>query len=321
MSATPDLDPRILDRFLADEASSVERAQVAAWAAADPRNAALLATLRGAFGEPDDLPDTNASWHRLAARLESTAPPRRLWVRSAMRIAAGFILVAGGVTAWHFGREREHTLEAPLGRRVTATLSDGTQVTLGAGSRARWSSRFGGTTRDVALEGEGYFVVTHDTTRPFRVRARNGVVEDVGTRFVVRAWPELARLEVAVEEGAAAVSDTATARVRSGVVLVAGQVGRLARNGEVEVAAGGESSLAWAHGGLAFDDTPLSEALPALSRWYDVELRADSTLASRRLTARFANQSLSEMLDALSVALATRVVREGRVVVLSPLHQ
>ena len=105
------------------------------------------------------------------------------------------------------------------------------------------------------------------------------------------------------------------------MVLYAGQFGRLARNGEVEVVAGGESSLAWAHEGLAFDDTPLSEALPALSRWYDVELRADSTLASRRLTARFANQSLSEMLDALSVALTTRVVREGRVVVLSPLHQ
>ncbi len=51
------------------------------------------------------------------------------------------------------------------------------------------------------LEGEGYFEVTHDARRPFRVHAGDALTEDLGTRFVVRAYPELAAVDVAVAEG------------------------------------------------------------------------------------------------------------------------
>ena len=65
------------------------------------------------------------------------------------------------------------------------------------------------------------------------------------------------------------------------------------------------------------DGLTLEEALPQLERWFDVEIRvADPALASRRIFARFRDETLTQVLDALSLALGTRYDRSGRVVTL-----
>jgi ferric-dicitrate binding protein FerR (iron transport regulator) len=67
-----------------------------------------------------------------------------------------------------------------------------------------------------------------------------------------------------------------------------------------------------------FDATPLADALPELSRWYDVEIRVfDAELRSRPFTGRFRDESLSDVLDALSLALSARYERGGRVITFS----
>jgi transmembrane sensor len=240
------------------------------------------------------------------------SPPasRPRWFREAWRAAAVLLLLVGGSGVWWMQRDRVHVAQAPRGSRTKVVLPDGSTLMLAAGSSARWLGNFDRGTRDITLEGEGYFTVVHDTTRRFRVHARDGVVEDVGTRFVVRAWPELVRLEVAVEEGAATLTDSARARSAPGTLLRAGQVGRLGRDGAVTVSDNADALISWTRGELVFDDTPLSEALPALSRWYGVELRVDAALQTRRLNARFANQPLSQLLDALALALDARVIRD-----------
>lgn len=322
MSDSPaDLD-RLLDRVLAGEASAAEQAQAAEWAAADPRRAALLR------GVPDQLTtpavDTDAAWAALSARLDApvvrpitSAPSMRRPARWP-RVAAAAALVLAAIGGWRALAPSTIELVAPTGQRVSRTLPDGSTITLAAGSRARWSRDFGAATREVQLDGEGYFDVVHDTTRPFRVRARDGVAEDVGTRFVVRAWPELPHLEVAVEEGIVALADTAQARSARGTLLSAGQRGVLTDDGRVAVSTDVDEALGWIRGELVFDDTPLREALPAIGRWYGVTLTADATMADRRLTARFAQQPLEQLLEALGLALNARVRRDGTSITLAP---
>ena len=100
-------------------------------------------------------------------------------------------------------------------------------------------------------------------------------------------------------------------------LLHAGQRGRLRESGVV-VSADVASALAWTRGELMFDDSPLSEVLPAIERRFDVTVTADPALAGRRLTARFTAQSLDDVLTALRVALGVRVVISGRTVSLTP---
>jgi transmembrane sensor len=75
--------------------------------------------------------------------------------------------------------------------------------------------------------------------------------------------------------------------------------------------------FAWTEGRLVFDNTPLREALPQLSRWFDLEFRlADSSMGDVPLTATLRTQPTSDVLDNLAASLGMRQRQEGRTVTL-----
>jgi transmembrane sensor len=281
--------------------------------------------LRSALSSRAHGTETDAAWAVLRGRMaeadrtaveRQVVPIRRPW-RVALRYAATILIAVGGTLVWR-SMGQSGSLDAPAGSSRSVMLPDGSRLTLAPGSRATWDRGFGRTAREIRLEGEGFFDVVHDTTRPFRVIARGGVAQDVGTRFVVRARPELPMLDVAVQEGAVALSPTAPAAGVAPTVLVAGQRGQLRADGQVAVSAAPADSFDWLDGALAFEATPLNEALPELGRWYAVELRASPALAGRRLSARFVPQPLPQLLDALALALDARVVHDGASYTLIP---
>lgn len=328
MSGDLPLDPVLLDRYLSGALSDVERRDVLARLSADPHLAALVRAIPRAV-RPAEPPHTDALWAALSARIATAAPSddlaapraarearvvgasRTPWMRRSATIAAGLVIVAGAAASWQMVRPRGGTIAAPLGRTVTASLPDGTSLTLEAGSRVRWAAAFGRRTRDVVLEGAAYFVVVHDSARPFRVHARDGVIEDIGTRFTVRAWPELRTVDVAVEEGSVAVADSASARVDRGTVLVAGQRGRLAADGRVAVSTDAAVDPGWMRGALVFDDVPLTDALLEIGRRFDVTVDADASLTGRRVTARLTAQSREAILNAIALSLNAHLDSSG----------
>lgn len=83
-----------------------------------------------------------------------------------------------------------NTIEVPKGSEFDLILSDGTRVWLNADSKLKYPVTFGSDKREVELEGEGYFEVTRDETRPFRVVVEKQTVEVLGTEFNVDAYPE-----------------------------------------------------------------------------------------------------------------------------------
>jgi transmembrane sensor len=334
MTDEPPFDLILLDRYLAGDASPADRERVEVWLQSHPGTAQLLRELpRAATGDAQHA-QTDASWQSLSARIRAAGSGDDLserraqvvaaahmrrpapWLRRASAVAAVLLLMVGGVATWR--ATRGGSLDAPRGRDVTATLPDGSRLTLSAGSRATWSSSFGKKSRDITLQGQALFDVVHDATRPFRVHTRDAVAEDIGTRFVVRAWPELASVEVAVEEGLVALSDSLHPRTDSTTVLHAGQLGRLDATGQVVVTTDADVALALTRGELVFDNRLLTEVLPAISRRFDVDIRADGALAERRLSARFAAQSLDEVLNALALSLDVRLARSGRSITLTP---
>jgi transmembrane sensor len=330
-------DWHLIDRYLAGEATPDEVAALQARAKSDPAWATALDLLRADATAPRSTTrDTDLAWSRLQSRI--AAPPANTHrdmgaphhARPWLRIAAAILVIAGGIALWQF-RSRAGSAprtddtsdmiaeSAPNGTRRTITLGDGTQVTLNAGSTLRWPRTFGRGARDVYLDGEAFFSVTHDATAPFRVHARGTVAHDLGTRFTVRAYPELAHVEVAVTDGTVSLRHDGTAG--DSAILRAGQLGRLGQSGAPTV----ESNVpldrwtAWTGGALVLDGLTLADAIPQLERWYDVDVTiADSALARRRITARFRDETLPQMLDALTLALDARVQQSGRAVTIFP---
>ena len=85
---------------------------------------------------------------------------------------------------------KSNELVIPRGGENTVILADGTTVHLNAGSKPTYPVRFAGKRRVVALEGEAYFDVVKDETRPFIVQTHLGEVTVLGTAFNINAYTD-----------------------------------------------------------------------------------------------------------------------------------
>lgn len=315
----------LLERFLAQQCDAEERARVERWIG-DAPSRALRAGLLAEAVEPAPAGGKADAWARLLRRL---AAPRafssgraRSW-RNTLRVAAlGAVAIGAGILVAIALASKSRisqspaprVLSTPSGQRASFQLSDGTKVILSVASTLRHPPTFDASVREIALEGEAYFEVAPDTRRPFVVRARDLVAEDLGTEFLVRAYPEDAAPSVVVRDGRVALRLATAPSHAARQVLLAGQLGRLAADGRPTVEQADTSAyFAWTQGWLVFDAVPLRNAIPQLNRWYDLDFRlADSSLGEVPLTAMFRNQPTDEVLQLLAASLGMRQVRQGR---------
>ena len=333
---TDDTDWPRLARYLAGEASPAERAELERWLAADPRHRALLDDARRRWdAAAADRPsfDVDSAWASVSGRMDesSSARPSRtrpsIFVQPAVAMAAAVVILIGGVTLWRTLSRTDATGASFVagrvdrtrpGERRTIDLPDGTQVTLAVGSELRVARDYGSTSRQVALEGEAFFRVTHDEARPFIVRAGNATAEDLGTEFVVRAYPGSDSVRVVVTSGRVALA----ARDDLRAVLDSGQLGVIAGGAAPVVVREADLTpyLAWRDGRIVFRDVPLSAVATELGRWYDASfVVADSATAAKHLSVELsAADSLDEVLRVVSLSVGVRYERRGNAVVFVP---
>src|SRR6266571_332779 len=276
-----DINWELLDRFFAGECTPAERADVLHWLETHPLPAKYVDALKQAMqlGDRPGAPgawETDASWVRLAqttgivpeprpaAPLRLVPPqPRRHWSLPSrpplMRVAALVALLLGsGALWWSVTRHapvamREFT--TARGQRAEMRLADGTRILLSVDSKLRVPGDYGAAARNVYVDGEAYFEVTHDATKPFAVHAANALVRDLGTRFSVRAYAGEQRVRVVVAQGKVALRSVAAVDTTSLTpVLTPGDLGRLDSSGALTLRHGVNVHryLAWTEGQLAF---------------------------------------------------------------------
>jgi transmembrane sensor len=328
-------------RFVAGKCPPEEAERIAAWIDADPERRRYVESLRRTW-ELGELPlrrwGTERAWaelverrtdHRRGVRLPLIASvPLRTTL---LRVAAAVILVAGAALLWRvLPVTRDHATNIPPryqeyatrpGQRAELRLPDGSRVMLSVDSRIRVPADFGAASRQVALEGEAFFDVQHDSTHAFRVNTARGVVEDLGTEFVVSAYPENRSMWVAVASGIVTLESRDSAAPRHAPVrLTRRDVGVLdSTRVDVRHDVDLDPYVGWTTGNLVFEGVPLGLALPRIERWYDVDIHlADSSLATRHFTATLRDAPLEYVLDLLALSFDVRVERQGRSILLTP---
>lgn len=320
----------ILQRYMSGEASQEETAAVEGWMAQDGvgRASGVRAMRAFAVAEREAAGDTGRRWVAISERLaasNNTNVSRKAapWKNSKIRAAAlaSLILItfaalkSSDIPFTSFASTSySKTYETENGQRATVSLGDGTNVTLAPGSRLTFTSRRGSNPSHTAvLEGEAVFDVAHSAAAPFSVRAGNIITTVLGTRFSVRKYPEDADVRIVVAEGKVSAQ---------GNVLSKGDVMYVAEGDLPDIASMDDVThlLAWTTGTLAFDNATLAEALPALSRWYDVDfVMSDPSLGARRLTTTLDDTGLTyETLTLISQSLGIRFTRVGRTITLYP---
>ena len=168
-----------------------------------------------------------------------------------------------------------HTVVVPEGKDMKLILADGTQVWLNANSRLIYPTAFKGKNREVELQGEGYFKVTHDAYHPFIVKAGDMQTSVLGTEFNVNAFDQ-SNPHVTLVEGSVKVSSVLTHKTETqvaGKIIVPGEDAVLNEQGKIIVSYVDTDDVAcWKDGIQLFNDASLREIVLQLGSWYNVNV-------------------------------------------------
>ncbi|WP_431214819.1 FecR family protein [Puia sp. P3] len=156
-------------------------------------------------------------------------------------------------------------------------LADGSKVWLNAASTLKFPSDFKGSERVVELSGEGFFEVTNDVAKPFRVKIKDAAVEVLGTHFNIKAYEDERISRTTLVDG--------SVRMESGsqrVVLKPGEQAEIPYpspgvTGNIKVVPVGNTDvvLAWKNGFFQFDGEDVRSVMRELSRAYNVDIKVD----------------------------------------------
>jgi transmembrane sensor len=249
----------------------------------------------------------------------ATFQRRLLWA-----LAASVLLAAVGSVVWYVWQARPD-YSTPVGGLASVPMSDGSKVTLNTDSRIRVAMTE--TERRVELQqGEAFFEVAKDPSRPFVVTVGEKRVIAVGTAFSVRRNGNDVR--VAITDGRVRFEDAEQPPVAPGtgvdekiLTLPAGSIARATKAGVLiqrrpipEI----QSDLSWRTGYLIFRDMALADAIAEFNRYNVRKIFIDDpTVATIRVSGKFRSTQIEAFVRLLEEGFPDRAQSVGDRIVLT----
>ncbi|WP_103865047.1 FecR family protein [Aquimarina sp. I32.4] len=193
----------------------------------------------------------------------------------------------------------------PNGNTGKVILPDGSSVWLNSGSKLIYTNFFKENERRVTLEGEGYFEVVKDKTKPFIVSTKKNMkIRVLGTSFNVKAYPEDNQIETALITGKVQLNIDNNTSEKNIDMIPGEKVIYKEKAHEIhlkkEENINDESS--WKEGKLIFKKESLKLITNELSRTFNVDIIVDNEASKEIITASFdKNTSIREIFQILKL--------------------
>ena len=232
-----------------------------------------------------------------------------LFRKTFSRVAAIFILLISLTGIWFYIHNQSNvpmvSVQASYGETKQIILPDKSVVWLNAGSLLRYPAEFNQNLRAVSLEGEAFFSVTKDKSKPFVVKTDKLSVKVLGTEFNLKAYPDDNQTVATLKEGKIEVQTEDQ------------QLQQLVPNEQLTY--DNQTSIFkikkiiptdipdWENGKLFFTESSLDEILLTLKRHFNVSFELDKSLekSTERYTIKFErNENLKQILTFLEDVVA-----------------
>ncbi len=213
----------------------------------------------------------------------------------------------------YFTDSDRHKIAAPKGVALHVYLPDSTGVWLNSGSAITVLASYGRKNRNVELDGEGFFDVTHNKEKPFIVKAKNSVIQVLGTQFNLAAYAEDTAVKTTLIQGSVNVSaKNNKIRLIPGQQAIVGQDSGIALNEDVNIS----EIIDWKEGYFRFNDKPIGEILTELAKWYPIEEVQMNVVSPDNFTGSIKRSKLlGDLLNAISSVSDLKFVVQGRRVI------
>ncbi|NJK98039.1 MAG: FecR family protein [Bacteroidetes bacterium] len=161
------------------------------------------------------------------------------------------------------------TIIVPAGQRVNLQLADGTMVWLNARTRLTFPTKFSSKNREVTIDGEGYFEVAHDKTRPFIVKTGKYNVKVWGTRFNIKAYTKSDEFETSLIDGSVEIIKPDK---EQGIFLKPNDKVFLNKDQLIVKRITNPDQFLWKEGIISFENEPFAEMVKELELYFDLNI-------------------------------------------------
>ena len=268
------------------------------------------------------------------SKIGKTFIPKR-WIGVAAAIA---LFVCLAIPASHyvidkFGKNLVYNeITVPSGEKSTIRLSDGTVIWLNSESKLKYPSVFKKDSREVILEGEGYFNVANKKGTSFAVVTQDIKVTALGTIFNIKSYPADNIIETTLVEGKVKLQQRSEKKTFSEIVLKPNEKAIYRKSEKIAEVESGTANkedekvrkseskiktkntisikqvntsniISWKDHLLVFDNETLEEIAVKMSRWYKTEVIIyDNELKKHRFTGKFIhNETYLQVLEAINL--------------------
>lgn len=239
-----------------------------------------------------------------------TGISRRRWMIRAGLAAALLIAVIAPWAIFDTEPASLHFVTGP-GEQHSVALSDGSYITLN--TRTTLTANIEAHQRNIFLEeGEAFFDVAHDASRPFHVLTPFGRVTAIGTRFNVYRHNNF--LEIATEQGLVRVSSSEHLDLATDLLVRAGEGAKIAKRGAKPQRQHADLQRIenWRQQRLEFEAMPLSKLLEEFNRYTTISLRAANLeIGALRVSGVFHLGDITALVAALDAAFGLEVHDSG----------
>lgn len=200
----------------------------------------------------------------------------------------------------------------PYGKRSYLLLSDGTKVWINSGSRLVYAPQFTGDTREVFLEGEAYFEVAKDASKPFYVRTDAFTINVLGTKFNVKAYKDDKEYTTVLVEGKVSMK-VQDQFFPKDVILAPNQKLTLVKGQDDFQRSNVDETgfyTNWIYGYLEFKNANLSDVLKSIQRYYNIDIELNTSNQSSMVSGKLDLKSEPDrILNGLGLLSHTKIIK------------
>ncbi|WRQ32071.1 FecR family protein [Bacteroidales bacterium MB20-C3-3] len=211
-----------------------------------------------------------------------------------------------------------HRIVVPEIRLFKIILPDESVVWLNSKSSLSYSTNFKGSSRIVNLDGEGFFDIAKDSSRPFSVITDGAKVSVTGTQFNVKAYSEDNKIAATLVEGRINIGYLNSMGEKEGYDMKIGEQSLYNKKaGGLEVTDVNTAIYtSWKEGVYFFDKQRLEDIMRDLARWYGLEvIFKESSVKERVLSGKLSREeSPEELLNTFARMVPGHIKIDGRTV-------
>jgi len=240
-------------------------------------------------------------------------PKRLLWLIA--KCAASIIFIVGFAYLFYSNLTTTQSIQSAgqtdyltksnqRGRKSTIHLKDGSIVYLNSESKITYPTNFPDSVRVVQLNGEAFFDIAKNESKPFIVISGPLQVKVLGTSFNIKAFKDEDEIKVSIASGQVELSyDNSEGNIAKHIELSSNQAVVYNLNEKVFnkiTSFHPIKEFGWKDGIIYFNKAGLITVINKLERWYDVhiEIKNDPSFIWS-YTGKFQNATLENVLNSI----------------------